>query len=115
MLKKTAGTGILRRFERNGEPKMKEIEIFYLNGCPYCAMARKAVTALCAESPELASVSLNWIEERENAALADSRDYYYVPALFCDGAKLWECSPGDNYETVSGRIRDALFSALQAG
>ena len=114
MLKKTAGTGILRRFERNGEPKMKEIEIFYLNGCPYCAMARKAVTALCAESPELASVSLNWIEERENAALADSRDYYYVPALYFRGEKLWEASPTDDYETILAHIR-AAFERVSAG
>ena len=91
---------------------MKEIEIFYLTGCPYCAIARRAVAALADQAPRYAALSLRWLEERENAALADSRDYYYVPALYCGGEKLWEASPSDNYDSVYAHIRDAFDRAL---
>ena len=75
---------------------MKEIEIFYLTGCPYCNNARRAVEELCAENPACKALTLNWIEEREHPEIADARDYYSVPSLFFGGEKLYEaCSwPG---------------------
>lgn len=91
---------------------MKELEIFHLTSCPYCAMARKAVAALQAEKPEFAALPIRWIEERENPALADSRDYYYVPAVFCGGEKLYECSPGSDYAAISEQLRGAFLHSL---
>ena len=41
---------------------MKELEIFYLTGCPYCRHARMAVEELLAENPAYSELSLRWIE-----------------------------------------------------
>ena len=91
---------------------MKEIEIFYLTGCPYCGYARRAADELMAEDARYAAVPLRWIEEREHRALADSRDYYYVPTVYCGGEKLYECSPRHDYETVKNSLRAAFDTAL---
>ena len=91
---------------------MKELEIFYLTGCPYCAMGRRAVEALCAEDPRFASLPLRWIEERQNPEIADARDYYYVPAGFLGGEKLFEASPSDDYEAVLSKLRGAFLRAV---
>ena len=93
---------------------MKEIEIFYLTGCPYCGYARRAAEELLSEDGRFAALSLCWIEERENRALADSRDYYYVPTMYFRGEKLYECSPRHDYETVKNSLRAAFETALRA-
>ena len=67
---------------------MKDIEIFYLNGCPYCMKARKAIAELQAENAAYAGLGLKWIEENEDPETADSRDYYNVPSLFFGEEKL---------------------------
>ena len=91
---------------------MREIEIFYLTGCPYCLKARQAVAELMAEEPAYVALSLRWIEENEEKALADSRDYYRVPSLFYGEDKLYECSPLHGYETIKARIRAAFDQVL---
>ena len=91
---------------------MKEIEIFYLTGCPYCRHARKAVEELLAED-DYTGLSLRWIEERENKVLADSRDYYYVPTIYYDGQKLYECSPTHNFAAVKANFK-AAFDTVSA-
>ena len=49
---------------------MREIEIFYLTGCPYCDSARRAVAELLQEEPAYRGLALRWIEENEEKALA---------------------------------------------
>ncbi|MBO4831919.1 MAG: GNAT family N-acetyltransferase [Oscillospiraceae bacterium] len=92
--------------------KMKEIEIFYLKGCPYCMKARKAVEELQAENAAYAGLELRWIEESENPGLADSRDYYNVPSLFYGGEKLYEAKPLHGYDMIKGSIRSAFDKVL---
>ena len=91
---------------------MREIEIFYLTGCPYCNNARKAVAELMADDPAYRALSLRWIEENEEQDLANSRDYYRVPSLFHNGDKLYECSPFHSYEAIKAYIRDAFDRVL---
>lgn len=93
---------------------MKEIEIFYLTHCPYCVNARKAVEELCAENPAYASIKLSWIEESAHPELADVRDYYYVPTLFCGGEKLYEARPGHSCDVIKSHIREAFDRVLSA-
>ena len=93
---------------------MREIEIFYLTGCPYCDAARRAVAELLQETPAYGALTLRWIEENEEKALADSYDYYRVPSLFHDGDKLYECSPFQGYETIKARIQAAFDQVLGA-
>ena len=92
---------------------MKEIEIFYLTGCPYCAKARKAAEELCAADERFAAVPLRWIEESREKELADSRDYYYVPALYIDGVKCYEAAPGESYESIRDNLRRVYRLALE--
>ncbi len=93
---------------------MREIEIFYLTGCPYCGNAKKAVAELLQENPAYGALTLRWIEENEEKDLADSRDYYRVPSLFCGEDKLYECSPLQGYEAIKAGIQAAFDRALAA-
>ena len=86
---------------------MKEITYFYLTGCPYCRMADEMIAELVKETPEFADISINKIDERENAELADSYDYYYVPCLWIGKEKLHEGVP------TKEKIRDVLKAALE--
>lgn len=93
---------------------MREIEIFYLAGCPYCVNAERAVAELLQEEPAYGALTLKWIEENQEAELADSRDYYRVPSLFYNGDKLYECSPFHSYAAIKAHIRAAFNRALAA-
>ena len=69
---------------------MDEIEIFYLRGCPYCENAKRAVAELLRTEPVYGALTLRWIEENEEKALADSHDYYRVPSVFCLASSVGE-------------------------
>lgn len=91
---------------------MREIEIFYLIGCPYCNNARRAAAELLAEEPAYGALTLRWIEENEEKALADSRDYYRVPSVFYQGDKLYEASPFQGYDAIKAHLKAAFDRAL---
>lgn len=93
---------------------MREIEIFYLTGCPYCKNAKRAVAELLQEEPAYEELALRWIEENEEPVLADSRDYFRVPSLFYRGDKLYECSPLHGYDAIKAHIKAAFDRALAA-
>ena len=93
---------------------MREIVIFYLAGCPYCHNARRAVAELLRENPAYGALTLRWIEEDQEPTLADSYDYYRVPSLFYEGAKLYECSPLHGYDAVKAHIQSAFDQVLGA-
>ena len=93
---------------------MRELELFYLKNCPYCSKARKAIEELREENPAFAALPIRWIEESEEPELAASRDYYYVPALFCGENKLYEADPSQTYDTIREEIRSAFTSVPQA-
>ena len=89
---------------------MKKLKIFYLENCPYCRKAADAYKELKSENPGFEKVETEWIEESRRPEIADSYDYYYVPTVFCDEKKLYECSPADDY----GEIKRNLALALKA-
>lgn len=69
---------------------MKELTMFYLESCPYCRRAREYMQELCAENPNYAGVPVKMVEERQEKALADSYDYYYVPCYYIGQEKIAE-------------------------
>jgi glutaredoxin len=69
---------------------MKTLMYFYLKGCPYCRKADDLIASLISENPAYGKISIQRIEERTEADLANSYDYYYVPAFFLDGVNLHE-------------------------
>ena len=91
---------------------MKEILYFYLNGCPYCRNANKAIEALTAEDPRYASVKIERVEENAHPEIADRYDYYRVPTMFIDGEKLYEAKPGQGYEEIKVNVKRVLEAAL---
>ncbi len=93
---------------------MKQIELFYLTHCPYCVYARRAIEELREEQPAYREIEIRWIEETEEAELADSRDYYYVPTLYYDGVKRYEAKPTHSRAAIKQHIRDVFDSVLSA-
>ena len=94
---------------------MKEIKLFYLEHCPYCVNARKALDALLKEKPEYREIGIDWVEESRQRALADSYDYYNVPTVFYGNRKLYEARPGHSYEAIRENRDRALQTVLSEG
>lgn len=69
---------------------MQELTLFVLKGCPYCAKAKRYMAELCREEPRFAALPVREVDEQEEAALAGSYDYYYVPCFFLGRRKLLE-------------------------
>ena len=91
---------------------MKTVTIFYLTACPYCIKGRKALAELQAENPAYAAIDAQWIEENQNAALADTYDYYSVPSIFIGKQKLFECQATMGYDEIKAGFRQALDQLL---
>ncbi len=91
---------------------MKEVELFYLTGCPYCAHARKAVDELKAENPAFGNISVIWIEENQEPERVKGHEYWYVPSIFFNGKKLYEAQPGQDYETVKANVLRSFEEVL---
>ena len=91
---------------------MKKLTLFYLEGCPYCDNARRALRELGEEKAAYAAAEIEWIEESRQPSLAQSYDYYYVPTVFLDGEKLYEAHPGESFEACKDELRKCLDRVL---
>ena len=91
---------------------MKEITMFYLDNCGYCAKARRALEELTAENPAYREVPLTMIEESREPALADTYDYYAVPSFFDGKTKLFEAHLFMSYEDIRDEVKKVLDYAL---
>ena len=91
---------------------MKKLTVFYLEGCPYCRNAVKAVKELRDETPGFATLEFDWIEERKNAGIAERYDYYNVPCVFYGDRKLYECKPGDDFYTIKRQLKKAVETVV---
>lgn len=90
---------------------MKDLTIFYLDDCPYCRNAKRALGELMAEDPAYAGTPIRWVEESREPDLAAKFDYYYVPTAYLGDRKLFEAAPGDSFETCKEQLRSALDAA----
>ncbi len=68
---------------------MKKLTMFILKDCPHCRAAL-AINGELALEPRFADVEVEVVDEREQAELADSYDYYYVPCYYLGREKLHE-------------------------
>ena len=91
---------------------MNHVTLFYLENCPYCIKARKALAELTEEMPSYREVKIDWVEESLAPDVAGAYDYYYVPALFSGEKKLYEADPSADYEAIKAGIRQALNDVL---
>lgn len=72
---------------------MSDVLMMILPDCPYCRQAMAMMAQLRETDARYAAIPVRIVNEREDAALADSLDYYYVPTYFVDGRKLHEGVP----------------------
>lgn len=68
---------------------MAKLTMFILKDCPYCIRALTIQKELLSEE-RYRGVEVEIIDEREQPALADRYDYYYVPTYYLAGEKLHE-------------------------
>lgn len=93
---------------------METVKLFYLENCPYCRNAKRALRELAEENAAYAAVDVEWIEESRQASFAERYDYYYVPTLFAGGGKLYEAHPGESYAACKAALKKALDAVLSA-
>ncbi|MBQ7264402.1 MAG: thioredoxin family protein [Synergistaceae bacterium] len=91
---------------------MSKVMFFYLEKCPYCKQARRAMDELKAEDAKYGTVEMEQIEESQQPDVADQYDYYNVPTMFLDGEKLYEAKPKESYEECLANVRRVLDAAL---
>ena len=91
---------------------MKKVKLFYLEGCPYCKKAFKAIDELVAENPAYGEIEIERLEETQSAAEASKYDYYYVPTIFFGDAKLYEASPSQNYDDIKASVKGAFDKVI---
>ena len=94
---------------------MKKITLFYLEHCPYCINARRALDELGREDPAYSTIQIKWIEESKEPVLANKYDYYYVPTIYYEDEKLYEADPSEKYEDIKARVKAALDTVLREG
>ena len=82
--------------------------MFYLPSCPYCRAALSWNEELRQEDPRYRDIELELIDEKKNADLAATYDYYYVPTYYVGEEKLHEGA------ATKEKVR-AVFEAALAG
>ena len=92
---------------------MKKITFFYLETCPYCNNARKAMDDLKEENPAYGKIEMDWIEEERQPDLAKAYNYYYVPTMFIGANKLYEANPDQTYEDIKKDVKRVFDAALE--
>ena len=77
----------------------------------FCSAA--LTTGTHSRNDNYAAVAIEWGEENEHPEISAKYDYYYVPAFFVDGVKVYESHRGEKYEEClenMGRVlEDALY------
>lgn len=66
-----------------------KVTVFYLQNCPYCKKAFRIWEEIKREE-KYSGIELELHEEKEEADLANSFDYYYVPCFYYNNEKLHE-------------------------
>ena len=93
---------------------MKQLTTIVMQGCPYCAAAKRAIKELKAEQAAYAPLTVEEIEDGSAAAQAYGKDYYYVPSVFIEGEKCFEAQPGQSDESIKQAVARAFDRALEA-
>ncbi len=93
--------------------RMKNVTIFYLEHCPYCKNAKRALASLLEEKPAYAEIGIHWVEESREPEIADRYDYYRVPSVFCGEEKLYEADPSETYDIIRQKLDEALGTVLR--
>ena len=91
---------------------MKKVTFFYLEACPYCKNARRAMDELKAGDARYRAIEMDWVEESERPEVAERYDYYSVPTMFIGSEKLYEAHKGEEYEECKANVKRVFEAAL---
>ena len=91
---------------------MKKITWFYLEDCPYCKNAKKALAELKEENPAYKDVEIDFIEENAHPEIVDQYDYHAVPCLWIGGDKLYEAHLFEKYDETKANVKRVLYAAM---
>ena len=91
----------------------KIITYFYMNGCPYCRNANKAIEELILEKPGYATIEIERINENDPPGGITGFDYYYVPSMFIGKEKIYEAHPGQQYDEIKEAVRKVFERAIR--
>jgi len=69
---------------------MKSLLYFKILTCPYCKAADGWLEELYQENPAYRDIPIRVVDEKAEAAFAETYDYYYVPCFFEGKNKLHE-------------------------
>ena len=83
---------------------MAKVKFFYVNGCPYCAQARKAREELISENPAYGQVEFEEIDEGLHPEIAEHYDYWATPAMFVAEEKIYEAHIGEKFEEAKEKV-----------
>ena len=89
----------------------KKITFFYLEGCPYCRNANKAIEELIRETPVYGDVAIERINEQDPPEGLSGYDYYYVPSMFIGKEKIYEAQPGQQYDVIKEHVKEVFEKA----
>ena len=92
---------------------MKELTMFYLSDCGYCAKAERAFEELFALNAAYKEIPITKIEESRQPEIADRYDYYAVPTFFDGQKKLFEAHLFMSYEEIRDEVKHVLDYALE--
>lgn len=91
---------------------MKKVTWFYLEDCPYCKNAKKALAELKEENPTYKDVEIDFIEENAHPEIVDQYDYHAVPCLWIGGDKLYEAHLFEKYDETKSNVKRVLDAAM---
>jgi glutaredoxin len=94
--------------------EMKRITWFYLEDCPYCAQAERALAELEQENPLYKEIPIDKIEENAHPEIVDRYDYHAVPCLWIGQDKLYEAHLFEKYEECREKVKRVLDKAMEA-
>lgn len=86
---------------------MKNNLLFIIKSCPHCRRALAWMDELKQENPTYAEAVFTIIDEINEPDIADSYDYFLVPACYVDGEKVHEGIP------TKEKIRNVLEKACK--
>ena len=87
--------------------------MFYIDGCPYCANAKRAIAELKEQNPEYAKVQIEMVNERKNPEISEKYDYYYVPTMIVNEEKVYEAQPGESYVECLENVRAVFEKCIE--
>lgn len=66
------------------------MKLFILENCPHCKRALNWMKELQEENEAYKRIEIEIIDEAKHPEIADTYDYYYVPAYFIGSTKVHE-------------------------